>query len=149
MEQRSVTGPTPGRRCELLPWQFCQPPRGPGWRCGAVEDCRSHPSPLLRSCWWPLTPHPSLRASMCPRRGEPEGRGLLACSLPQGSSSHHLLLLLRRPHQSYWTRRSGHLLDSILLTFHHLGFYVKSAFSTNAQSGFDGVLGPARLALHT
>ena len=50
--------------------------------------------------------------------------------------------------------RSGHSLNSILLTFHNQGSVLKSAFSTNAQSRFasvvvDGVLGPLRLALHT
>ena len=30
--------------------------------------------------------------------------------------------------------RSGHYLNSILLTFHHQGTALKSAFSTNAQS---------------
>ena len=50
--------------------------------------------------------------------------------------------------------RSGHYLNSILLTFQNQGSVRKSAFSTNAQSrfasvGVDGVLGPPRLAQHT
>ena len=49
--------------------------------------------------------------------------------------------------------RSGHQLNSILLTFLNQGSE-RSAFSTNAQSRFasvvvDGVLGPLRLARHT
>ena len=57
-------------------------------------------------------------------------------------------------HHHHISIRSGHLLNSILLTFQNQGSVSKSAFSTNAQSRFasvvvDGVLGPLRLARHT
>ena len=50
--------------------------------------------------------------------------------------------------------RSGHELNSILLTFQIQGLMYKSVFSTNAHSRFasvvvDCVLGPPRLARHT
>ena len=50
--------------------------------------------------------------------------------------------------------RSGHLLNSILLTFHNHGLVVKGAFSTTTQSRFasavlDGVQGPLRLEGHS
>ena len=50
--------------------------------------------------------------------------------------------------------RSGHQLNSILLTFHPQGSVLKSALSSNALSRFasvvvDGVLGLPRLARHT
>ena len=50
--------------------------------------------------------------------------------------------------------RSGHQLNSILLTFHNQRLVLKSVFSTNAQSRFgsvvfDGDLGPPRLARPT
>ena len=51
------------------------------------------------------------------------------------------------------TLRSGHQLNSILLTFQNQGSVCKSAFTTIAQSRFasvvvDGVLEPPSLALH-
>ena len=50
--------------------------------------------------------------------------------------------------------RSGHYLNSILLTFQNQGSVYKSAFSANAQPRFasvvvDSVLGPPRLARQT